>query len=255
MSTVKSRWPVGLDTSTPCWLRSLPCLSLPTSLTVLLGITSQVSQQQPGLVWGSALGRSQAKTASSAMSPSSSPGHATASGEHSIEQWWKAEASSGSAISTWVTRERRGPARDPWVPESGSARIRGPVPSAVSGGWENGRVELSCGKLVLPGNELLLSSIPLLLDKAFFYSVLCFWDSERGGVWSSSWSTTFIALSCSWYQRSSGNPKAKAEESILSSFPVQNWHFFCLSACNIWSWLETLEWAGECSIFISSWRF
>lgn len=48
------------------------------------------------------------------------------------------------------------------------------MPSAVSGGWENGRVELSCGKLVLPGNELLLYSIPLLLDKPFFYSVLCF---------------------------------------------------------------------------------
>lgn len=57
-------------------LTSFPSLFLsPHILDCAFEITSQVSRQHPGLVWGSALGRSQTKTASSAMRPSSSTCH------------------------------------------------------------------------------------------------------------------------------------------------------------------------------------
>lgn len=57
-------------------LTSFPSLFLsPYILDCAFEITSQVSRQHPGLVWGSALGRSQTKTASSAMRPSSSTCH------------------------------------------------------------------------------------------------------------------------------------------------------------------------------------
>lgn len=195
----------------------LPCILICAS-----GISSQISHLYPSLVWDSALGKRQTKIVSSTMRPSFSTGCATASGE-----WWCGVMMEGTDFSQMSHLTLSKPKRDlPQPMIRASKKVGLCLEQGTYAGLGLVTWNLIVENLYCQVNELLLYSSPLLLDKAFFHPIVCFWDSERSGVWSKPRSKPFIALPYSWYQRGSGITSAKTEESMLSSFLAKNWRFF-----------------------------